>query len=172
MGINDFETDLVYSLESRDDKLFEKFYHNIFPHLIKIEIVKDLHLQKRGIDKILHFADGKQLLIDEKKRRKDYGDILLEEYSNYEKKTPGWLHRNKHTDYIVYAIMPSNKVYLLPFELLWLAFKNNYTNWLKQYGRRFAKNNGYTTSNIPVPVDILLDAVKQEIKRNVTHVNN
>ena len=161
--MNKFHKDLEYSLEGREDKLFDSFYYATFPYLVNIELVEDLVLQKKGIDKILHFDNGKQLLIDEKKRRKDYGDILLEEFSNYEKRKPGWLHRSKHTDYIVYAIMPSKKVFLLPFQLLWLAFSKNYIEWLNKYGRKFAVNNGYTTSNIPVPVEVLLSAIKKEI---------
>ena len=116
--MNEFNKDLEYSLEQQDNKMFDSLYKKAFPHLVEIEVVEDIELQKKGIDKILHLEGGKTLLIDEKKRRKDYGDILLEEYSNYDKKVVGWLGKHKHTDYIVYAIMPSNKAYLLPFTLL------------------------------------------------------
>ena len=104
MKFNEFHTDLEYSLNNRENEMFDEFYFRAFPSLARIELVEDLHLQKRGVDKILHLKNTKQILIDEKKRRKDYGDILLEEYSNWERKVVGWLGQDKHTDYIVYAL--------------------------------------------------------------------
>lgn len=162
---NNFDLDLKYSLENRDGGAINDFYYKIFPTLRRIESVKDLELQKRGIDKILHLSSGKKILIDEKKRRKDYGDILLEEYSNYEKKKIGWLGREKHTDYIVYIIMDGMTIYLLPFLLLQLAWVHNYRNWLKTYGRKFAQNKYYKTSNIPIPVEVLLTAIENEMRQ-------
>jgi len=163
MNYNDFATDLQFSLDSRDDKSLNELYHKAFPHLKKIIIVDDLKMQKRGIDKILIMASGKEILVDEKKRRKDYGDILLEEYSNFEKKEWGWLNRSKYTDYIVYVIVPSKKVYFLPFLLLQKAWLKNYPDWLKAYGQEFAKNQFYTTSNIPIPTTVLLESIKTEM---------
>ena len=115
---NNFQTDLEYSLEANDDNYINSRYFVAFPHLIKVETNNDLELQYKGIDKILHFSSGHTYYIDEKKRRKDYGDILLEEYSNYETKRIGWLAKNKYTDYISYIIYPAKKLYLLPFLLL------------------------------------------------------
>lgn len=160
---NNFNLDLRYSLENRDTEGLDKFYFKVFPNLEKIENVEDLGLQKKGIDKILHFKNEKKILIDEKKRRKDYGDILLEEYSDYDNKKVGWLGRTKHTDYIVYVIMESMTIYLLPFLLLQKAWISNYKNWSEKYERKFAQNNGYRTSNIPVPAEELLTAIKNEM---------
>ena len=160
---NDFNLDLKYSLDNRDAAGLDNFYFRVFPHLERIELVEDLEQQKKGIDKILHFKNGKSILIDEKKRRKDYGDILLEEYSNFDNKKVGWLGREKYTDYIVYVIMESMTIYLLPFLLLQLAWIHNYKNWLNKYGRKFADNNSYRTSNIAIPPDVLLEVIKAEL---------
>lgn len=165
--MNDFYRDLEYSLELNDSNSLDEFYKANFPQLEKIIEVKDLDMQKLGIDKILVLANGKRLLIDEKKRRKDYGDILLEEYSNFELRKVGWLGRDKHTDYIVYWIRESNTVYLLPFILLQKAWVSNYYTWLKDYGRKFASNNYYRTSNIPIPKDILLESIRNEMVRSI-----
>lgn len=164
MKYNDFNIDLEYSLEERENEIFDRFYFRIFPHLEKIKLVEDKSMQLKGIDKILIFENGKKLTIDEKKRRKDYGDILLEEYSNYETKKIGWLGREKYTDYIVYAIMSTKKIYIFPFLILQLAWIENYKSWLKKYGRRFAQNKEYRTSNIPIPTEILLNAIKNKMK--------
>ncbi len=163
MKYNDFNIDLEYSLEERENEMFDRFYYRIFPHLKKIDLVTDKAMQLKGIDKILTFENGNQLTIDEKKRRSDYGDVLLEEYSNYEMRRIGWLGRDKYTDYIVYGIMPAYKVYIFPFLILQLAWIENYNLWLTKYGRKFAPNKGYRTSNIPVPSDILLNAIRKKM---------
>ncbi len=166
--MNNFDIDLQYSIEERDNEDLDNFYKRVFPDLKEIEFVEDLELQKKGIDKILRFNNGKEVMIDEKKRRKDYGDILLEEYSDYDKKTWGWLNRSKHTDYIIYYIVPTNKIYIFPFLILQLTWLRNYGDWLNQYGRKFAINKNYKTSNIPIPTDILLKELNVTIAQNNT----
>lgn len=166
-SLNDFSLDLEYSLEERENEMFDNFYYRAFPNLLSIEIVADLQMQREGIDKKLIFENSKTVLIDEKKRRKDYGDILLEEYSDFDNKKVGWLGRSKHTDYIVYAIMPSKKVYLLPFLLLQKAWIRNWRTWKQRYPRKFSINKEYRTSNIPVPAATLLYAITQEMKQEL-----
>jgi len=164
-SINDFHRDLEWSLNASDCELLDEFYHRAFPHLERIEVVEDLSLQRQGIDKRLVLDNGKAVLVDEKLRRKDYGDILLEEYSVWEQKKVGWLGRHKATDYIVYAIMPSGKVYLLPFLLLQKAWLKHYSVWLERYGRKRAVNDGYVTTNIPVPTAEVLGAIRAEMEQ-------
>lgn len=165
---NDFNINLQYSIDNNDDKILSDLYYRVFPLLKSIEIVSDIELQKKGIDKILHFFNGKKLFIDEKKRRKNYNDILIEEYSVFENKTWGWLNRGMITDYIVYIIMDVKIAYFLPFQLLQKAWLRNYTQWLNEYGRIFAQNKNYRTSNIPIPTNVLLDSIKHEITENIT----
>jgi len=158
MKLNDFKTDLEYSLEDNESDLFDNFYRRVFPSLVEIENVTDLDLQMKGIDKIIHFKENKKLYIDEKKRRKDYGDIILEIWSNTEKRKAGWIFKS-HTDYIVYAIIPSRKCYLLPALLLKIWVKNNWLN-LKNFPKILAKNKYYTTTSYAIPTDKLLNDLK------------
>lgn len=162
-AMSDFHQDLQFSLDSDIDSELNKFYHEQFPELEKIEIVTKLSWQKRGVDKVLILASGKRILIDEKIRREDYGDILLEEYSNWERKIVGWLGNDKFTDYIVYMIEPTKTVYFLPFLLLQRAWQSNHDYWLATFGRREAQNKGYITTFIAVPTDVLLEAIKKEM---------
>mgnify|MGYP001063866134 CR=1 FL=1 len=166
-SVNDFRTDLEFSLKKNDDKLINEKYFEAFPHLEKILVVNNLKLQKRGIDKIFIMTGGKRIMVDEKKRRKNYDDILLEEYSDFERKIVGWLDRKKYTDYISYIIWPKRKLYLLPFLLLQKAWLANYHQWLLTYGRKFAKNKNYTTSNIPIPTKVLLNVLKETLLLNL-----
>lgn len=164
MVTNDFNLDLKYSLESRDTEGLNKFYFSVFPELKEIENVTDLTMQLQGIDKILHFNNGKKILIDEKKRREDYGDIALEEWSDYDNRKVGWLNKKKHTDYIVYVIMPTMTIYLFPFWLLQLAWRKNYKLWCERFGRKFSQNPGYRTSFIPIPPEIIYEALNKEMR--------
>ena len=96
--MHDFHTDLEYSLDKSDDNDIDAVYRKAFPNLTNIEVVTDLEQQKKGIDKLLIFDSGKVILIDEKRRRRDYGDILLEEYSDFDrKKRAGYHGKNTRT---------------------------------------------------------------------------
>jgi hypothetical protein len=158
--VNDFKNDLEYSLDSTEDKLFNEFYFKAFPNLREIEVCNDMERQRKGIDKILHFNNGNWFSIDEKKRRSDYGDILLEIWS-VDKKKRGWLFTCQ-CDYIVYAIMPSLKVYLLPTILLKKAWVTNSEKWI-QYTPKIAENKGYVTESRAIKVDELLSAIANEM---------
>jgi hypothetical protein len=56
--MNNFDTDLLYSLESNFDKTINEAYFCAFPHLIKINEIEDKERQMLGIDKKLVFESG------------------------------------------------------------------------------------------------------------------
>lgn len=87
--MNNFQKDLIYSLKRNEDETINQTYFRIFPDLKEIVPEERLEYQLKGIDKRLIFENSREMLVDEKKRRKDYGDILLEEYSNFENKKIG-----------------------------------------------------------------------------------
>lgn len=161
-SMNDFHKDLEYSLSLRDDEQFNDFYRATFLQVERIELCEDMERQHKGIDKVIYFENGNSITIDEKKRRKDYGDILLELWKNKARKRLGWLFYS-YCDYIVYAIPSANKIYLLPTALLQAAWKRNGKQWLRSYELKEAQNNGYITVNIPIPTDILLNCIQREI---------
>jgi hypothetical protein len=163
---NDFITDLKYSFEEGESNLFDGLYSRIFSGLKFVEVVKDMKRQLKGIDKVLHFNNGMQLTIDEKKRRYNYGDIILEVWSNYNQRKFGWLYTCQ-CDYIVYAVMPLQKVYLLPTMLLRKAWLTHQRNWTKEYRQVRAKNKYYTTVSIAIPTNILLDAISSEMQQKL-----
>jgi hypothetical protein len=170
MKVNDFKTDLQYSLDQRECDMFDTFYKRAFPGLIDIELVEDMERQRKGIDKVLHFGSGYAVTIDEKKRRTDYGDILLELWSKYEDKKRGWLYYSQ-CDYIVYAVMPSKTAYLLPVFLLKKAWQTNKGQWLQNYKTKASRNDGYTTMNIPIPTDVLMDGIMAEMQQEMVVSN-
>jgi hypothetical protein len=121
---------------------------------------------------------GRQVLVDEKKREKDYGDLLLEEWSvalvgadgkTITGKKIGWaLDSAKRCDFIAYSIPISGRCYLLPFELTRLAFEANIKAWKKAMGDRYpliAKNSSYVTVNVSVQWDVFKAAIAQQMHR-------
>lgn len=144
--VNDFNEDLAYSFSGD----INNFYRRIFP-VKKIEEVTDRQVQYRGIDKILYLEGGKELKIEEKRRRTDYGDILLEVYSNRETKRLGWLYTSQ-SDYISYRVEGApDKVFLLPMALLQAWVKKN-SVYFSNCRLILAKNKGYTTESRAVPI--------------------
>lgn len=160
---SDFIIDLQFSLDSSNEQFINEAYKRIFLHVIDIQTIKDIELQKQGVDKKIILDGGKYVLIDEKIRRRWYGDILLEEYSDYDHKIRGWLFGKKQTDYISYIILPTNTLFLFPFLLLQKVWVENYKIWLLKFGRKFAINKTWRTSNIAIPVNILLDKIKESM---------
>lgn len=158
--MNDFRTDLEWSLDSAEDALFNDFYYKAFPNIKEIEFCEDMERQRKGFDKIIHFNNGNWFAIDEKKRRVDYGDILLEIWS-VDRKKRGWLYTCQ-CDYIVYAIMPTSKVYLLPTVLLKRAWITNKDKWINTKPI-IAQNNGYVTESRAIKVNELLTAISNEM---------
>lgn len=166
MKLNDFNVDLEYSLEAGEDTMFDNFYWRIFGSVLQsIEKVTDKDLQLKGVDKILILKNGKKIMIDEKKRRKDYDDIAIEIWSDTAKNTPGWVFK-PFTDYVVYAFMPSKRVYLLPSLLLKIYVHENWEN-LVNFFQPKAVNHGYITTSVAVPIDILLEGLKQIMTQNL-----
>lgn len=171
-NVKDFNIDLEYSLEERDNEVFDDFYKRIFPGISKIEFCTDLKTQKLGIDKIIHFESGNKFTIDEKKRREKYYDIALEYKHVYDNGNvaKGWVYKAT-CDYIVYAIMPLNKVYLLPTMLLKRAWHKYYKEWCNKYIRKYSPNPGYKSWNVFIPTEILLNAISQEMKQELINTS-
>jgi len=162
--MNNFYKDLEWSMDAKEDEMFNLFYKKVFPNIKEIEFCKDMGRQRKGIDKIIHFKNGKEISIDEKKRRVDYGDILLEIWSVDNKKR-GWLYTCQ-CDYIVYAIIPKKTIYLLPTLLLKKAWVTNMEKWLK-YKKIIAYNENYKTESRAIKTEELLNAISKEMTQDI-----
>jgi len=165
MLINDFNEDLKFSHSAEDLPIWEIIYNKAFPDNLGFVNMRDNgQTQHLGIDRTLILASGKAIYIDEKVRRKDYGDILIEYMSNDQKNTKGWAEKPLFCDYIAYAILPRNVCFLLPVPQLQKAWIENKPDWLLKYGTRSADNKYYKTLNCPIPIDILFKAIGQTLR--------
>lgn len=157
-----FAESLAFSHEQSDLPMWEEVYRKAFPTFAGMVCVRnDGWAQRGGIDRVVTLASGKSLHIDEKVRKKDYGDILLEYWSDEEKRVPGWIAKDLACDFIAYAFLPSKTCYVLPFHQLRLAWKNNRDSWVSEHKKTVADNGNYRTVGVAVPISELLNQIKQ-----------
>lgn len=145
--------------EASEDRVWiEVAYKKAFPHLVAIFYNKEVETQKKGVDLYAKIENGTRVKIEEKVRGYSYDDLLLEDYSNYEQRTPGWARDiTKISDYLAYILLPSRLVYIIYFPALRRIFIERYPEWSKvpyKFGKTFDQDNNllYTTANIPVPI--------------------
>jgi hypothetical protein len=159
--IHNFRESLERSESYADAGWWLEIYRLAFPGLLSsVSVRKDGWAQRGGIDRVLTLASGKTLTVDEKVREKDWPDILLEYWSDSERKVPGWVAKDLACDFIAYAFVPSETCHLLPFQTLRRAWQVNYKNWVRQYQKIEALNRGYVTVSVAVPTGVLLGALR------------
>lgn len=160
-----FSKSLEKSHEYADAHWWLEVYRAAFPNLVcAADVRKDGWAQRGGIDRVLTLNSSKILTVDEKVRKKDWPDILLEYWSDIDRQTRGWAAKDLGCDYIAYAFVPSATCYLLPFQELRRVWRKNRKIWVAEYKRIEAKNeeNGrkWTTVSVAVPTPVLLDAIR------------
>jgi hypothetical protein len=167
--LHDFKTSLARSHEYEDAPWWEDVYAKAFPgYAAAISVRADGWAQRGGIDRVITLKSGKTVTVDEKIREEDWPDILLERWSDRDRKTPGWIQKDLACDFIAYAFVPTQRCYLFPFLTLRAAWILEGRRWcelaqdkLGGFSGVLAKNNGYTTESIAVPTDILLASIRQ-----------
>jgi hypothetical protein len=165
-----FEDDLEWSHKCEDAECWLEIYKQAFPTMQGMfSHRKDGQHQRNGIDRSITLENGKQILVDEKsRRRKDTGDIMLEWMSNDRTKSDGWVVKPLLADYIAYAFMESGDAYLMPVIQLQSAWAKNRENWVFRYGKKYAQNYGYRTISTPVPHSVLYQAMGQMLRVRFT----
>ena len=159
--VHGFNDSLSKSHAASDHPMWLHCYRQFFPHMQAcIDHRADGDHQRAGIDRSIVMENSKQILVDEKVRYKDYGDILLEYVSVDTTGAPGWVCKPLLCDYIAYAILPRGKAYLLPVIPLQRAWGERGQIWLVRYGTLPAQNKGYKTLNCPVPFEPLFKALQ------------
>ena len=160
MTVHDFRQSLALSHEHADAPWWLEVYRRAFPDLRSaVSVRDDGWAQRGGIDRVLTLASGRTLTVDEKVRAEDWPDILLEYWSDRQRKRPGWIAKDLACDFIAYAFIPSQTCYLLPFPTLRSAWRKNHTEWVNAFPKIEAINSGYVTVSVAVPIDTLLNGL-------------
>ncbi len=160
--VHDFKERLAWSEQASDEPFWEAVYRKAFPDMIALAPCPgDTQSQRMGIDRIVHLASGKTLKIDEKKRSKEYDDVLLEYVANDVTLAPGWIEKDLLIDYLAYAFMPTRRCLLLPWELLRRCWRVQRKAWLEKYQIIEAPNRSYKTLSVAVPTKVLKESIGQ-----------
>jgi hypothetical protein len=135
--LHEFNDSLARSHEAQDLPFWEPVYRTFFGDLFDTMINHrdNDEAQHRGIDRVVMLKTTKAIRIDEKVRWKDYGDIALEYWSDYERRKPGWVCKSLDCDFIAYAIAPAGICYLLPTIQLQVAWNVKKDEWIANYRR-------------------------------------
>lgn len=168
---HDFAESLAFSHAASDLPIWLDIYRKAFPTMqVMLDHRQDGEHQRAGIDRSITLANSKQILIDEKVRGRNkktglvYEDIALEYWSDERRRIPGWVCKQLRADFICYAIAPLGKAYLLPVPQLQQAWGESGDNWIGRFQRIEAKNNGYVTISVGVPVSVLFQAIGKALR--------
>lgn len=175
----DFYKDLEFSMGNRQ-KMDELLIKSAIPNCVSVTKT-DVEADKSGIDYYAMLDGGAIINIDAKARRKGAvkkGEeplLALEIWSvcptEGNKGKVGWTcSRSTDVDMILYTFDPSewDKFYLVPFQLLRMAFRCNFLEWRKNYKPRKQDNGSYKSEAMFVPASVVLRAVAEQMiyKRN------
>jgi len=161
MTVHDFDERLAFSHSQSDAPWWGEVYRKAFPTLTAvIDVRDDGWAQRGGIDRLIVLNDGTALKVDEKVRTVAYPDILLERWSDKARRKPGWMQKELTCDFVAYAFVPTAVCYLLPWQLLRRAWIENGREWIASCRLVEAQNRGYVTESVAVPIQRLLDAVR------------
>ena len=157
-----FNDSLAMSERYSDADWWLPIYRRAFPRLASaVSVRNDGWAQRGGIDRVLSLSCGRIYTVDEKVRAEEWPDILLEQWSDEDRRVPGWIQKPLACDFIAYAYAPSGVCYLLPVPALQRAWRQHGREWVERFGQRRALNPGYVSVGVPVPRPILMWAIAE-----------
>lgn len=161
---HNFHQSLARSHSYENAPWWMEVYREAFPTLLSaVNVRKDGWAQRGGIDRILTLECGRTVKVDEKIRERDYGDVLLERWSDEQRREPGWIQKPLACEFIAYAIVPTRVCWLLPTLSLQRAWRLNGRNWSREFQICRARNEcdgrQWTTQCVAVPVAVLFHAI-------------
>lgn len=132
---------------------------------------------RQGYDYVVTLRRGATVLVDAKRRKQGSSrywkhgepDLQLEIWSVMpqpgRKGKAGWtLSESSEADLILFSYDPSDthEIYLIPFQLLRMAFRRNLTVWQHQYKKTAPQNNGTWHSQCMfVPRSVVAQAINE-----------
>lgn len=170
----DFDTQLAFSVTSNGRSLPEIILATL-PGVISVEKT-DTVIDKSGVDYIATLRRGAAVNIDLKLRSQGcsaywrYGEeeLSLETWSVVPERGNvgkcGWtLDESKATHYTLHVFDPSdsNRVFLLPFQLLRKAFRTRVRDWYDLYRHEFQRSGPWKSECVFVPASVVLSAITE-----------
>ena len=174
-----FTEKLAFSRGVRQDTDIETIMA-LIPGCVGV-IKTDIEQDKKGTDYIATLRQGAQILIDAKARakgasqwwKKDGPELALETWSvmpegkygkSFEQTKLGWtLDESKETDLILFTFDEgdTDKVFLICFQLLRMAFLKNLKLWARLYKTGTQDSSSWQSQCVFVPASVVLNAIKK-----------
>jgi hypothetical protein len=182
----DFENDNEWATSVAGEPFWLDVYRQAFPGFVDAHIPEgDGWHQRAGRDRIIVLNDSSTITVDEKGRREVWPDILVEMFSDWGKRVPGWGNPNKalNCNYIGYAFVPTQTCHLIPYrELRRIMAHGPGQEWWREASKKERENRKdgvhfvdarnprdpnkplrYWTRSLAVPTHLLLDAIRQSL---------
>ena len=169
--MHDFKESLAKSAAQVDAPWWPIVYRRAFPTLSSHSSVRDDGwAQRAGIDRVLVLKCGRTVTVDEKVRERDYGDILLEYWSDHERRLKGWAVKPLACEYIAYAVVETETCFLFPTLTLQSAVRANMRVWWQKaeqgmdgFRQVRAHNRSYVTVSVAVPKPVFFAAMRDAL---------
>ena len=142
------------------------FLYRFFPGS-KIERSSGL-LDLSGADWVVRLRDGETVLIDSKERTKGCSkywgngpEFALETDSVVGKKIGWTLSESSRADYILFYFDETDcgDAYLVPFQLLRIAFRSHLEKWLAEFKSDYQSSDGWRSRCVFVPMRTVWEAI-------------
>jgi hypothetical protein len=170
-----FDDELEFSNARR--KELDVYYKTRFGSAIQIKRFLLIERERNGVDVEIVYPNQEKITIQEKIRRKNYSDILIEYCSQYDQTRqecikPGWIY-SLFATYLVY-VLGMNNIKVYPVHELRKVWELNQSRWKDKYESLYAKtvdkqgNIKYLTLNCPVPIETLEREIEKLIKQKTT----
>jgi len=128
-------------------------YRQFFPSFETSAVApRGSDLQRCGVDRTLTLSSGKTVMIQEKTRSKDYGDLLIE--FGHTHGGCGWIDTCA-ADYLCYLSRDTGVARLWNMSTLRRAWLMNRHRWIAAHRIVTAENESYTSLSVAVPLSEL-----------------
>lgn len=156
--MRDFRRDLAESMDLAGDQRTVEILRSYFGRPKDFSVDWSPRSVPYGFDCFVRAWD-ESWKIEEKRRRRDFGDELLEYVSNDRTQTLGWALKCDGVDFVL--IVYPTRWTIWPGKELCEVTRARLKIWIAEYGIRSSPNKGYTTLNVPVPTQVLSLALSE-----------
>lgn len=169
-----FEERLAWSFGQRQESDLETI-KELIPGCASVR-VGTVAEDRAGIDYVAVLRRGAEIFIDAKNRSAGCSgfwtngpELALEIWSvmpdgGSQGKTGWTLDEAKRTDMVLFGFDASDSdvVYLVGFQSLRIAFRNNIREWMEQFKVSIQQSDGWKSQSIFVPAAVVLNAIRTE----------
>lgn len=155
--LNNFDEDLAWSESPEQYAKYLQVIAYWWPTAKKWERTTNILEQKNGKDTIVFLLD-RELKLQFKTRRVDYGDFLIEYRHDWFNghRSPGWIEKNDQIDYLFYLV--PGKAFRIEWTNLQNVWAINRNEWIEKFDIPPARNEEYFTRNVAIQWKTLTDA--------------